>query len=71
MKLRDWLSRTNTTQEAFAAKMGVRRETVIRWVAGTNVPDMATIVRIERATEQAVRAQDWAEIVAQRDESAA
>jgi transcriptional regulator with XRE-family HTH domain len=61
MRLKDWLTYNTVTQGAFAARVGVRRETVIRWCADENIPDMPKILEIERVTKGKVTADDWAE----------
>lgn len=60
MKLRDWLSLSRMTQNDFAERLGVRRETVVRWCAEEFVPDMPMIVRIDEETAGVVTALDWA-----------
>lgn len=66
MKLRDWLSTTNTTHAAFAETIGVARETVTRWVGGEVVPDWPLVLRIEDQTKGAVTAMDWAAAARER-----
>jgi DNA-binding XRE family transcriptional regulator len=60
MKLRDWLSTTDTTHAVFAERLGVARETVSRWASEAIVPDWKMVIEIEDATLQAVTASDWA-----------
>lgn len=69
MRLKDWLSETDTTQIAFAERLRVRRETVIRWCADENIPDMPTILEIERQTDGRVTAEDWADAQRRRSGS--
>ena len=61
MRLKEWLSSTDTTQEAFAERLSVRRETVLRWCNDANIPDMPTILEIEEQTRGRVTAADWAD----------
>lgn len=61
MRLKDWLTQSDTTQAAFAERLRVRRETVIRWCGDDNIPDMPTILEIEKATDGAVGPNDWAD----------
>lgn len=60
MKLRDWLSTTDTTHAAFAERLDVARETVTRWATEAIIPDWPTVLRIEDETKHAVTATDWA-----------
>lgn len=60
-KLREWRKRKNITQDALAAQLRVRRETVIRWENGDFVPDWPTVVELEDISGGEVDAAFWAE----------
>lgn len=48
--LRDYLERTQTTQDAFAREMGVTQATVANWVRGVHSASAATLKRIGQKT---------------------
>lgn len=59
MTLSEYLSTTETSASAFAAKLGVSQVTVHRYVTGKRFPDKDTILRIEKLTDDRVRPADW------------
>lgn len=68
MKLRDWLSTTDTTHAALAERLGVARETVARWASPSApiVPEWEMILALEEITKGAVTANDWANAARER-----
>lgn len=66
MTLDDWLIRTCTKEEAFAALIGVSQASVNRYRHGLRVPRPAVLARIGKATAGAVTANDFMGTVAGR-----
>lgn len=59
MTLKDYLSKRDISQAAFAALIGKTQATVNRYVQGERFPDKKTILRIEEVTDGSVRPADW------------
>ncbi|CAO3351883.1 helix-turn-helix domain-containing protein [Azospirillum palustre] len=59
MTLDDWLNRTATKEEAFAALIGTSQATVNRYRHGRRVPRPAVMARIAAATGGQVTANDF------------
>ncbi len=59
MTLDDWLTRTATKEDAFAARIGTSQAAVNRYRHGRRVPRPAVMVRIAAATGGAVTANDF------------
>lgn len=59
MTLDDWLTRTATKEEAFAAQIGTSQATVNRYRHGRRVPRPAVMARIAAATGGQVTANDF------------
>ena len=59
MKLSAYLRLTDTTMQAFAARIGVSNPTVHRWCHGKAFPAWEKIPAIEAATDGAVTAEDF------------
>jgi transcriptional regulator with XRE-family HTH domain len=51
MTLAEYLKSTGERPAQFAARIGVSRQNVSRWVAGKNLPRVAEIKRIVEATD--------------------
>jgi transcriptional regulator with XRE-family HTH domain len=58
MRLKAWLEKTGTTQETFAEMIDTTQETVSRLARGHIGAGFETLLAIEQATGDAVRAQD-------------
>ncbi len=59
MKLSAYIAQRRGMASALARKLGVKHSTVIRWAAGVHYPSLPMCVAIEKATDGAVRAQDF------------
>ncbi|MBP2228020.1 DNA-binding transcriptional regulator YdaS (Cro superfamily) [Azospirillum agricola] len=59
MTLDDWLTRTATKEEAFAALIGTSQAAVNRYRHGQRVPRPRVMARIAEATGGAVTANDF------------
>lgn len=59
MKLSDYLTEHDLTYREFAARCGRSVFQVHRWATGRRVPDVASAVAIERATEGRVTPADF------------
>ncbi|MBP2299629.1 XRE family transcriptional regulator [Azospirillum picis] len=59
MTLDDWLTRTATKEEAFAALIGTSQAAVNRYRRGRRVPRPLVMARIVAATAGAVTANDF------------
>lgn len=59
-KLRTYIAESGITQSALARAVGVYPASITRYLAGDNVPSIATALAIERATGGAVKVGDWA-----------
>lgn len=59
MHLREYLDRRDESVSAFARRLQRKVTTVHGWATGRRTPDIASALAIERATEGAVRAQDF------------
>lgn len=59
MTLDDWLTRTGTKEEAFAAQIGVSQATVNRYRRGRRVPRPIPMARIATATGGQVTPNDF------------
>lgn len=59
MTLDDWLIRTTTKEEAFAARIGTSQAAVNRYRHGQRVPRPGVMARIAEATGGAVTANDF------------
>lgn len=59
MKLADYLSRTDTTDAAFAIAIGVDRSTVTKWKLGSTFPDFPNQMKIAKATKNKVTPNDF------------
>jgi len=71
MHLKDYLDRTNTTQAAFAARVGCRQGTISRLCR--DVPghcSLALALRIEAETGGAVPVETWPRLAALADRKA-
>ena len=62
MNLATYLSRSKTTYEAFAQKIGVSPFAVGKWARGERVPRQVVMGRISAATEGSVTPNDFFEI---------
>ena len=58
MHLRTYLSRNGLTQSAFAKELGVKRQTVDRWLRGDRVPRPEMMRQIARVTDGKVGPED-------------
>lgn len=58
-KLTRWLKKANISQAALARAVGVERETVRLWLAGTRIPQLRHAFAIEDLTSGAVSARDF------------
>lgn len=76
MNLRMFLSERGTSQQAFAADLGVSQTSVSQWVGGVAVPPPIRCVEIEQLTEGCVTRRDlrpddwwriWPELVREGD----
>ncbi|MBA1156907.1 helix-turn-helix domain-containing protein [Microvirga mediterraneensis] len=59
MKLSQYLSETHQTHAQFALKIGATQAAVSRYASGKRKPNLAKLLRIERATGGKVRARDF------------
>lgn len=59
MTLDEWLTRTATKEDAFAAGIGTSQAAVNRYRHGRRIPRPAVMARIARATGGAVTANDF------------
>ena len=59
MTLGDYLASNGLKASAFAARLGVDRSTVGRWLSGVQRPDWDTLEKIHAATGGAVTANDF------------
>ncbi|CAO3413285.1 helix-turn-helix domain-containing protein [Azospirillum doebereinerae] len=59
MTLDDWLTRTGTKEDAFAASIGTSQAAVNRYRHGLRVPRPPVMARIAQATGGAVTANDF------------
>lgn len=59
MTLREYLSKSGETMAAFGTRVGCSHATVSRLVSGKMTPSAKLVLRIERATEGAVRFADF------------
>ena len=59
MKLADWLKSRNESPYRFAARVGISRVAVYRYLAEGRVPTAAIIARIETETRGNVGFHDW------------
>lgn len=59
--LADYLTRTGTTQENFALRVGARQATISRLANRTIRPSLELAVAIERETKGEVPASSWIE----------
>lgn len=58
MRLLDHLKETGETVDGFAGRLGVKYETVRKIVYGQRQPSLPLAVKIERATDSAVKPAD-------------
>jgi transcriptional regulator with XRE-family HTH domain len=61
-KLAAYLKRHKLTQLAFAEKAGVPVPQVSLYLSAIRRPGLESALKIERATDGAVRAEDWVEL---------
>jgi len=61
MKLETYLSERDIKPSAFAVEIGVAPSTITRILRGERSPGFDLVMRIQRATEGSVRAEDWYE----------
>jgi transcriptional regulator with XRE-family HTH domain len=59
MTLSDYLARTSTSRRDFAKRIGVSKEAVRRYVAGTRIPEKEIMEKIALATASQVTANDF------------
>ncbi|WP_370687535.1 helix-turn-helix domain-containing protein [Epibacterium sp. MM17-32] len=59
MNLSEYLTEAGVTQSEFAARVGVTQGVISRLSSGHSLPGLALAVRIENATNGAVKAQNW------------
>jgi predicted transcriptional regulator len=59
MELKDYLSQTETTQEAFAKKVQLPQSVISRLSRGLTMPAWHTVATIHMATGGRVTAEDW------------
>ena len=59
MTLQDYLARTKTTPEEFAAKIGASRGGVLKWISGERFPRPVMLKKIKLATGGKVQANDF------------
>ena len=64
MKLADYLERHSISHRDFAKSIGVSKETVRRYVAGTRIPEKPVMEKIALATACKVTANDFFGIAA-------
>ena len=64
MKLRDYLKDHSLSQSEFADRIGVSKETVRRYIAGTRIPERDVMEKIALATACKVTANDFFGIAA-------
>ena len=58
-KLVAWLNERGTKQRWLAEKMGVPDPTISGWVTGRYSPSLGHAIRLEAATNGAVKVTDW------------
>lgn len=56
--LHEYISKHDGTAEAFAAKVGVSKSTISRWLAGSVTPSREKAVAVERVTNGEIKAED-------------
>lgn len=66
MTLHDWLEKTGTTQEEFAAKSGVPQPLVSKYANGKRRPHLDNAIAIERATDGKVPVESWTKAPAKK-----
>ena len=54
-----WLESTSVTRAEFASSIGVTRQSVQRWLAGSARPDAVRRIRIASVTDGFVPAEQW------------
>ncbi len=59
-RLRAWRLSQELSQTAAGALVGVQQGTWSDWESGQNVPTLWSATQIERVTEGAIKAADWA-----------
>lgn len=59
MKLKDYLIEAGLTNTDFAARLGVSKTAVGRWIMGSRIPNRALMAAIARATNGAVTPADF------------
>ncbi|MEG9524267.1 MAG: helix-turn-helix transcriptional regulator [Hyphomicrobiales bacterium] len=64
MRLTDYLRQHELTHTEFAAKIGATQAAVTRYVNGRRKPSLNKLLVIERVTEGAVQARDFADVPA-------
>lgn len=62
MKLSSYLKSVDETPEAFAGRIGVRKATVYRYLAGTRRPEWDVMAQIAGATQGLVGPADFMEV---------
>lgn len=60
-QLADYLRKSGLSAESFAAKIGVSKFAVRKWLNGERVPRDKSKAVIAKATKGAVKVQDWIE----------
>lgn len=61
-KLREYLTRVHVPQQRFAEQIGRTQGSVSRWCAGRVVPDLDTLLKIERITNGEVPVSSWSRL---------
>lgn len=59
MKLGEWLEQQGMSQTAFAVLIDTDQAHVSNLIRGKHRPRLDTVVAIEKATQGAVKAEDW------------
>jgi transcriptional regulator with XRE-family HTH domain len=59
MTLQDYLAESSLTQSQFARQIGVKPETIRRYIAGERIPDRDKMAKIALATGCRVTANDF------------
>lgn len=59
MKLAAWLEAKSMTQQEFADRAGIERSYINKLLNGKCRPGVASIERMRKATDDAVRFDDW------------
>lgn len=59
MKLQEWMHANDITIQEFSNRLGVHKNTVMRWVSGETKPFGRNLYKIKIATQDKVTAEDF------------